>query len=143
MGYRAFDKTKIAPLFPFGFGLSYTTFTFGEPVLSSETTGPGRTLTVSVPVTNTGARAGDAVVQLYVRDVESTLVRPEKELRGFGRIALEPGATGSVEITLDERAFQFWDPATHGWRADPGEFELLVATSAADVHRRARVVWEG
>ena len=83
VGYRAFDKTKTEPLFPFGFGLSYTTFTFGEPTASATTVGPGSGLTVSVPVTNTGARAGDCVVQLYVRDVESSLVRPEKELKGF------------------------------------------------------------
>jgi beta-glucosidase len=97
---------------------------------------------VSVPVTNTGDRAGDAVVQLYVRDVESTLVRPEKELKGFGRIQLDAGASGNVEISLDDRAFQFWDPAAHAWRVEPGEFELLVGASATDVRRQLRVVWE-
>jgi beta-glucosidase len=142
MGYRAFDKTKTEPLFPFGFGLSYTTFAFGEPTLSSETAGPGRGLTVTVPVTNTGARPGDAVVQLYVRDLESSLARPEKELKGFGRVALDAGATGSVEIALDDRSFQFWDPAIHGWRAEAGEFELLIGASALDISRRVRVVWE-
>jgi beta-glucosidase len=141
VGYRAFDKTKLEPLFPFGFGLSYTTFAFGEPT-SSATTGPGKGLTVSVPVTNTGDRAGDAVVQLYVRDVESSLVRPEKELKGFARIHLDAGASGTVDIALDDRAFQFWDPAAHEWRAESGEFELLIGASAADVRRNLRVVWE-
>ncbi|HUR77574.1 MAG TPA: glycoside hydrolase family 3 C-terminal domain-containing protein [Acidimicrobiales bacterium] len=142
MGYRAFDKTKIEPLFPFGFGLSYTTFDIGAPTVSSETTGLGRSLTVAVPVTNTGERAGDAVVQLYVRDVESSLVRPDKELKGFGRLHLAAGATGTVEIALDDRAFQFWDPATHDWRAEAGEFELLIGHSSADIGRTVRVVWE-
>jgi beta-glucosidase len=142
IGYRAFDQTKTEPLYPFGFGLSYTTFAFGEPTLSSPTTGPGKGLTVSVPVTNTGDRAGDCVVQLYVRDVESSLVRPEKELKGFGRIHLDAGASGDVDISLDDRAFQFWDPAQHGWRAEAGEFELLIGASATDVRRNVRVVWE-
>jgi beta-glucosidase len=142
IGYRAFDKTKTEPLFPFGFGLSYTTFSFGEPKLSSATTGPGKGLTVSVPLTNTGARAGDAVVQLYVRDVESSLVRPDKELKGFARIHLAAGASGDVDIALDDRAFQFWDPAAHDWRAEAGEFELLIGASATDVRRQLRVVWE-
>jgi beta-glucosidase len=141
IGYRAFDKTKIEPLFPFGFGLSYTTFTLGTPTVSSPTVGAGRSVTVTVPVTNTGDRAGDCVVQLYVHDVETTLVRPEKELKGFGRIHLEAGASGNVEITLDERAFQFWDPAAHAWRADAGEFELQVGVSAADLRGKASVVW--
>ncbi|MEY2472418.1 MAG: beta-glucosidase [Actinomycetota bacterium] len=143
IGYRAFDKTKLEPLFPFGFGLSYTTFAFGEPTASSATTGPGKGFTVSVPVTNTGDRAGDAVVQLYVRDVESSLVRPEKELKGFARIHLDARESGTVDIALDDRAFQFWDPAAHDWRAEPGEFELLIGASAADVRRNLRVVWEG
>ncbi|HVT77728.1 MAG TPA: glycoside hydrolase family 3 C-terminal domain-containing protein [Acidimicrobiales bacterium] len=143
VGYRAFDRTKVEPLFPFGFGLSYTTFAFGEPTASALTTGPGKGLTVTVPVTNTGDRAGECVVQLYVRDVEASLVRPEKELKGFGRIALDAGATGSVDIALDDRAFQFWDPAEHAWRAEAGEFDLLVGASAGDIRRNVRVVWEG
>jgi beta-glucosidase len=142
IGYRAFDQTKIEPLYPFGFGLSYTTFKFGEPTVSSPTTGPGKGLTVSVPVTNTGKRAGDCVVQLYVRDVESSLVRPEKELKGFGRVHLDAGATGTVAIALDDRAFQFWDPAPHDWRVEAGEFELLIGASAADVRRNVRIVWD-
>ncbi len=143
IGYRAFDKTKIEPLYPFGFGLSYTTFSVGTPTVSAEKVGVGKSVTVTVPVTNTGDRDGDCVVQLYVNDVETTLVRPEKELKGFGRIHLEAGATGNVEITLGERAFQFWDPAQHGWRADAGEFQLQVGFSAADIRARVSVVWEG
>jgi beta-glucosidase len=142
IGYRAFDKTKVEPLYPFGFGLSYTTFSFGEPSLSAATTGPGKGLTVTVPVTNTGERAGDCVVQLYVRDAESSFIRPEKELKGFARIHLAAGASGNVDIALDDRAFQFWDSTAHAWRAEPGEFELLVGASAGEIRRHVRVVWE-
>lgn len=142
IGYRAFDKTQIEPLFPFGFGLSYTTFTVGTPSVSATTTGVGRGVTVTVPVTNTGARSGDCIVQLYVHDVESSLVRPAKELKGFARVHLAAGASGSAEIALDDRAFQFWNPATHGWEAEAGEFELQVGLSAADVRGSVRVVWE-
>jgi beta-glucosidase len=143
MGYRAFDKTKIEPLYPFGFGLSYTTFAFGPAAASSATTKAGRGLTVSVPVTNTGDRAGDCVVQLYIRDVESSLVRPERELKGFRRVHLDAGASTTVEIGLDDRSFSFWDPAIHGWKAEAGEFELLVGVSAGDIRSKTSVVWEG
>lgn len=142
MGYRAFDKTKTEPLFPFGFGLSYTTFNVGSPTPSATTTGPGKGLTVSVPVTNTGDRAGDCVVQLYVRDVESSLVRPEKELKGFARVHLEPGESTDAVISLDDRSFSFWEPAIHGWKAESGEFELLVGTSASDLCGSVSVLWE-
>lgn len=142
IGYRAFDKTKTTPMYPFGHGLSYTTFALDQASVSSDTTGPGRGLTVRVPVTNTGPRAGDCVVQLYVHDVESSLVRPEKELKGFARIHLEAGASGEVTLDLDDRSFSFWDPAIHAWKAEAGEFELRVATSARDVSSCVRVVWE-
>jgi beta-glucosidase len=142
IGYRAFDQSNTEPLFPFGFGLSYTTFTLGSPTPSATTTGPGRGLTVFVPVTNTGERAGDCVVQLYVRDVECSVVRPEKELKGFARVHLDAGASTTAEIRLDDRSFSFWDPDAHAWRAEPGEFELLVALSAADVCGRVSVVWD-
>lgn len=142
IGYRAFDKIKTEPLFPFGFGLSYTTFELGAPAVSSPTVGAGQTVRVTVPVTNNGARPGDCVVQLYVHDVESSLVRPEKELKGFARVHLDAGASDRVTIELDERAFQFWDPAVHGWRAEAGAFELRVGLSAADLRGSVEVVWE-
>ena len=143
IGYRAFDKTKVEPLYPFGFGLSYTTFAFGAVSASADTIKSGQGLTVSVPVTNTGDRAGDCVVQLYVRDVESSLVRPEKELKGFKRVHLDAGASTTVELALDDRSFAFWDPAIHDWKVEAGEFELLVGASASDIRGSANVVWEG
>nr|MBA2609054.1 fibronectin type III-like domain-contianing protein [Actinomycetota bacterium] len=83
----------------------------------------------------------DCVVQLYVRDVESSLVRPEKELKGFARVHVKAGKSKTAKITLDDRSFSYWDPAIHAWRAEPGEFELLVGVSAADIRSNVRVVW--
>jgi beta-glucosidase len=142
IGYRAFDKTGLAPRFPFGHGLTYTSFSYGPIELSATTAGPGRDVEVSVPVTNTGAVAGAEVVQLYVADRHATVVRPPTELKGFARVSLEPGETGTARFTLGERAFAFWDPSAHDWVVEPGEFELLAAASAADIRSRATLVWE-
>jgi beta-glucosidase len=138
VGYRAFDRTGVAPAFPFGHGLSYTSFEYGPVALSATSVAPGGTVEVRVAVTNTGAVAGDEVVQLYVGDPEATVVRPPKELKGFVRLrGIAPGATAEAVFTLDERSFAFWDPSVHDWVAEAGEFELLAAASAADVRSRA------
>jgi beta-glucosidase len=139
VGYRHFDTRAIAPLFPFGFGLSYTTFAYGEVQLSAARLAPGETLRVTVPVTNTGARAGAEVVQLYVRDPEARLARPEKELKAFAKVFLEPGETQAVGLELGMRAFAFFDPEPNAWVAEAGRFELLVGRSAAEIVRRASV----
>ncbi len=136
MGYRYYDKKGIAPRFPFGHGLSYTSFDYGE--LRAELQ-PDGSVDVSVDVTNTGDRAGQEVVQLYVHDEEATVQRPEKELRAFAKLALEPGATQTARFTLDRRAFAFWDPASHDWAVEPGAFELQAGHSSADVRARARI----
>ena len=99
IGYRYYDKKRIAPLFPFGHGLSYTTFTYGELELSAVEVGPDGTLTARIAVTNTGTRAGQEVVQFYVRDTQSSLVRPEKELKGFAKLHLAPGETAVATST--------------------------------------------
>ena len=144
IGYRAFDRTGVAPVFPFGHGLSYTSFSYGPIGLSSPTAGPGSSVEVTVAVTNTGDVVGDEVVQLYVGDPEASVVRPPKELKGFVRLRdVAPGATVEARFTLDDRAFAFWDPAAHDWVVEPGEFELLVAASAADVRGRATLTWSG
>jgi beta-glucosidase len=88
-------------------------------------------LKVSVDVRNTGARAGAEVVQVYVRDVQSTLLRPDKELKGFAKVRIEPGETKRVEVVLPPRAFEAWDPRVHGWAAENGDFEIVLARSAA------------
>jgi len=139
IGYRHVERAGLTPLFPFGFGLSYTTFALGEPRASAAALRSGGTLTVSVPVTNTGAREGQAVVQLYVRDVEAAVERPAKELKAFAKLTLEPGATGEAALTLDMRSLAYYDEARQAWVADAGDFELLIGTSSADLPRTLRV----
>ncbi len=133
VGYRYYEKKKVAPLFAFGFGLSYTSFAYANPRLSADAIAPDDRLTVSVDVTNTGRRAGQEVVQLYVRDVESSLSRPAKELKGFAKVALDPGETKTVTLTLDREALAYWDDARQAWVAEAGEFEALVGSSSQDL----------
>lgn len=136
VGYRHYDARGIEPLVPFGHGLSYTTFAWGEPVAS----GVGTSFVVEVPVTNTGARAGSEVVQVYVAPPAHGVVdRPVKELRGFAKLRLAPGERGVARIELGERAFCRWDTDTHAWVVDPGEYSVIVAASATDVRGRVAV----
>jgi beta-glucosidase len=136
-GYRHHDTKNIAPLFPFGFGLTYTTFAYGDLRLSAEALQPGDTLTVTLDVTNTGPRAGQEVVQLYVRDEQASLPRPEKELKGFLKVDLAPGETKRVTLTLGMRALAYFDDASAAWVAEAGRFEVLVGSSSRDIRARA------
>ncbi|RME80975.1 MAG: beta-glucosidase, partial [Caldilineae bacterium] len=138
VGYRYYDKKGIEPLFPFGFGLGYTDFEYGNLRLSADQLTPDDVLTLTVDVQNTGSRPGSDVVQVYVRDVESRLVRPEKELKAFAKVRLQPGETQTVRLSLDRQALAYYDPAVPGWVAEPGEFEVLVGRSAADIRLRER-----
>ena len=125
VGYRHFDTRKVKPQFPFGFGLSYTTFKYGKPTLSGNT--------VSVAVTNTGTREGKETVQLYVGDVKCSVDRPVKELKGFEKVSLAPGETKTVSFTIAPRDLQFFDEATHQWKSEPGKFKLYIGASSADI----------
>ncbi len=137
VGYRYYDRKKIAPLFPFGYGLSYTRFTYANLRLSAAEMAPGDTLQVSVDVTNTGDRAGKEVVQLYVRDVQARLTRPEKELKGFAKVALAPGETRTVTLPLTRKELAYYDDRRAEWVAEAGVFDILVGASAADIRLRA------
>jgi beta-glucosidase len=138
VGYRYYDMKDVEPLFPFGFGLSYTTF--GYSTLSAPANADsGKPFKVSVRVKNTGKRAGREIVQLYVHDVKSSLVRPPKELKGFQKVELQPGEAKTVEFTLDFRSFAFYDPYKREWVAEPGEFEILVGASSRDIRAKARL----
>jgi beta-glucosidase len=139
IGYRHVDKAGLKPLFPFGFGLSYTSFELGEPQLSGDSLEPGGELTVTVPVRNTGDRAGQTVVQLYVHDPEARLERPNKELKGFAKVSLQPNETQNVTLKLDMRALAYFDDTRAAWVADAGDFDLLIGTSSVDLPRTARV----
>ena len=142
IGYRYYEAAEARPRFVFGHGLSYASFRYGELRTSQRRLRRGDRLEVEVDVSNTGERAGQEVVQLYVRDVEASVVRPEKELRGFAKLLLEPGETGTARFTLVERDFAFWDVESHAWLAEPGEFDLLVGSSSADIRSQGPLTLE-
>jgi len=142
VGYRYYDKVGLEPLFPFGHGLSYTSFIYGNLTVSPRALRDG-VLTVTIDVTNGGARAGQEVVQLYLHDVESTLVRPPKELKGFQKVSLQAGETKTVAFTLTRQDLAFYHPAKGAWVAEPGEFEVLVGSSSRDIRAKGRFVYEG
>ena len=133
IGYRYYDAKQIPTLFPFGFGLSYTSFDYSNPKVSSQSFRDVDGVTVSVDVTNTGKIAGKEVVQVYVRDHKSKLVRPSKELKGFVKVELQPGETRTVSVVLDFRAFAYYNPAYSQWITENGEFDILVGASSADI----------
>ncbi|MCO5213174.1 MAG: glycoside hydrolase family 3 C-terminal domain-containing protein [Caldilinea sp.] len=133
IGYRYYDARQMPVLFPFGYGLSYTTFAYSNATVSAATFRDVDGVTVSVDVTNTGSVAGKEVVQLYVHDRKSKLVRPFKELKGFAKVDLEPGETKRVDIALDFRAFAYYHPGYAQWITEDGDFDLLIGASSADI----------
>jgi beta-glucosidase len=138
VGYRWFDTKQIEPLFPFGHGLSYTHFEYSNLTVkpASQDTA-GAVAIVELDLANTGERAGGEVVQVYVHDVESSLPRPDKELKAFTKVALGPGEKQHVTISLPRRAFAFYDPAKSAWVAEAGDFDLLVGSSSRDIRQHA------
>ncbi len=133
VGYRWHDTKKTPALFPFGHGLSYTTFTYGKPVLSAKTMTADGTLTVTVAVKNTGSVAGKEIVQLYVGDDKCSVLRPVKELKRFAKIALAPGEEKNVTFTLTPDDLKYYDEASAAWKYEPGKFKAYVCASSADV----------
>ncbi len=133
VGYRHFDRKNIEPAFPFGHGLSYTTFAYSDLTLTPVSPRYGQTVTVGVKVTNTGSRAGAEVVQVYIHDVKSSVERPVKELKAFQRVELKPGESKLVTMTLDRHSMWFYDPLVKDWAAEPGEFDVLVGASSRDI----------
>jgi beta-glucosidase len=139
IGYRYYDAKQVPALFPFGFGMSYTTFEYKNPRVSSQTFRDVDGLTVSVDVTNTGSMAGKEIVQVYVKDHQSKLVRPPKELKGFAKVELQPGETKTVSLALDFRAFAYYHPAYRQWITEDGEFDILVGASSTDIRHTMTV----
>jgi beta-glucosidase len=138
VGYRYWTTSGKHPLFPFGFGLSYTTFSFSELKVPA-TAASGATVSVSFDVTNTGSVAGAEVAQLYVSDPSSTVKRPERELKGFEKVRLAPGETKHVTINLDARAFSYWDATAHKWTIDSGKFVIRVGNSSENTPLHAEL----
>ena len=142
IGYRYYDARELPVLFPFGHGLSYTTFAYNNARASAQTFRDVDGLTVTVDVTNTGGMAGKEIVQVYVRDRASGLVRPAKELKGFAKVALQPGETQPVAIKLDFRAFAYYHPEYKQWITEDGDFDILIGSSAADIRQALAVTLE-
>ncbi|MBR2115545.1 MAG: glycoside hydrolase family 3 C-terminal domain-containing protein [Alistipes sp.] len=133
VGYRWNDAKDVAPLFAFGHGLSYTTFEYGEASINRKSMREGGRVTITVPVTNTGSRAGKEIVQLYIADKEASVMRPEKELKGFAKVELAAGETKSVKFEIEKEALSFFDDKQHCWVAEPGEFEALIGAASDDI----------
>lgn len=133
VGYRWHDSKNIPALFPFGYGLSYTTFKYGKAVLSSKEMAANGTITLTIPITNTGSVEGKETVQLYIQDEKSSLPRPVKELKGFRKITLAPGETKEVSFTITPEELKFFDDSKHEWIAEPGKFKAMVGSSSTDI----------
>ncbi|MFC5470060.1 glycoside hydrolase family 3 C-terminal domain-containing protein [Cohnella suwonensis] len=133
VGYRYYDAKHIEPLFPFGFGLSYTTFEYSNLVIGKKSIRDDEQVTVSVSVMNSGSRAGKEIVQLYVQDVQSEVIRPVKELKGFAKADLQPGETQTVSFTLDKRSFAYYNVDLKDWHVETGEFVIGVGRSSQDI----------
>jgi beta-glucosidase len=133
VGYRWYDTKDIEPEFPFGFGLSYTTFEYSNLKLvpGQDTNGP--VVAAEFDIANTGARTGAEVAELYIHQDHPSLSRPLKELKGFKKISLKPGEKKTVSIPLDQRAFAYYDPAKAGWVFEAGDFKILVGSSSRDI----------
>lgn len=142
VGYRYYDTKQMPVLFPFGYGLSYTTFEYSNVEVSKPIFKDVDVVMVTVDVTNTGTVAGKEIVQLYVHDRKSSLARPEKELKGFAKVELQPGETKTVSIPLDFRSFAYYHPAYGRWITEDGEFDLHIAASAADIRKSVTVSLE-
>ncbi|MDE6224605.1 MAG: glycoside hydrolase family 3 C-terminal domain-containing protein [Muribaculaceae bacterium] len=140
VGYRHTDKLPAKRVnYPFGYGQSYTTFAIGKPQVSSNQLKGNDKLTVTVPVTNTGSRQGAEVVQLYVHEVKSKIDRPTKELKAFDKVSVKPGETANAEMTIDRKAFAYYNPETSLWTVNPGRYELLIGNSSASLPNKLTI----
>jgi beta-glucosidase len=134
VGYRWFDTKKIEPLFPFGYGLSYTTFKYSGLKLVADKDTKNPAVTVEFTLANTGKRAGAEVAEVYVQPLNPSVTRPLKELKGFAKVSLQPGEKQTVSVRLDQSAFSFYDPDKKGWVAEKGSYKIIVGGSSRDIN---------
>jgi beta-glucosidase len=137
VGYRHFDKVGIQPLFPFGYGLSYTTFSYDHLKLSNPELQPDGSITASVDITNTGKRAGAEVAELYIHDLHPKIDKPVRELKGFAKVSLQPGETKTIHFQISPRDLAYFDVPGHQWKADPGDYEIEIGASSRDIRQKA------
>ena len=133
IGYRYYDTRKVVPLFPFGFGLSYTTFSYSDLQVNATEIKETERVVVTVKVKNTGCVAGQEVAQLYIHEQRASVVRPEKELKAFAKVALQPAEETVVSFQLENRDFAYYDVSSHEWAVNPGKFDILVGGSSRDL----------
>lgn len=133
IGYRHYDRLSIDPLFAFGHGLSYTTFEYGRPIISSTTLPEVGKITINVPVKNTGTVEGAEIIQAYIHDEKSRLPRPEKELQAFDKLFLKPGETLNAVLTIDKYSVGYYDTDLKLWIAEEGLFNVLIGASSRDI----------
>jgi beta-glucosidase len=138
LGYRHFDRSETKPLFAFGYGLSYTTFAYGNLSVTPDTGNLNGPVSVSFDVRNTGHREGAEVAELYVGDSHASVPRPVKELKAFAKVNLKPGETMRVTLILERRAFSFYDVQKKDWSAEPGDFTILVGGSSDNIQLRGK-----
>ena len=139
VGYRYYDTKEMDVAYPFGYGLSYTTFAYSNLNISNGNPTEKDTISVSVDVTNTGDMTGKEVVQLYVKDCTNSAIRPEKELKGFEKVALDPGETKTVTMELDKRSFAWYNTDLHDWFAASGEYKILIGASSRDIRLESKI----
>jgi beta-glucosidase len=139
LGYRHFDRVKTKPLFPFGHGLSYTTFKYSGLTVTPAVMPDNGAASVAFDLTNTGKREGAEVAQLYLGDGHAPVPRPVKELKGFAKVSLKPGESKRVQIAIDRRALSYFDETAKQWKAEPGDFEVLVGSSAQQIELRGKL----
>jgi beta-glucosidase len=135
VGYRGYDHNGVQPLFPFGFGLSYTRFEYSSLKIEPE----GDSIKATFSIRNAGDRAGAEVAQLYVEPVKPAIERPIKELKGFEKVLLQPGESKELSVTLDKRAFAYFDPATRSWKSDSGQYDICIGASSRNIKLRKRI----
>jgi beta-glucosidase len=143
VGYRHFDTRNIDPLFPFGYGLSYTTFTYENLTIDNEKIRGDGALKVSVDITNTGKTNGKEVVQLYIQDVQSSVERPLKELKGFKKINLNSGQMKKIVFELNKDDLSFYNPKENSWVVERGTFKILIGSSSRDIRLEGEVEYLG